>query len=316
MGRGVLLCAVGWLLLGLQPAPAHAAEPAPDYRIGAGDLLNLEVVGRRDLSTQYSVGQDGVLFVPVIGGVPAEGKTTAELSAELGRRFSLYDRDISQVNISIAEFRSRKIYVLGAVLRPGKYSFAELPTVWDAISEAGGPTDDAQLSAVELIPSDASGGRTSQVLDVAAALKEGRLQSLERLKAGDTVRVPRGAGGTAPGPSSNSVYLFGAIARQGSLSIEKASDLMAAVIQSGGPNPDANLSRVQIVRRNGGRTLHMKVNLNDYLGKAMNTGNPPLLAGDTVYFPRLESTGILSKLRTYSPFLALASTVFAFTRRR
>jgi polysaccharide export outer membrane protein len=305
------------------PKVSGAPEGAPgtaNYRIGVGDVLNIEVVGRRDLSAQYTVAQDGVLFMPLTGGVPAEGKTAVELSAELARRLSLYDRDITQVNVSIAEFRSRKIFVLGAVLHPGKFSFAQLPNIWDAIGEAGGPTEDANLSAVEVVPSDQTDGHASQVVDVAAAVREGRVQNLDHLKPGDTVRVPRALPGSLPGsgltsPSSNQVFLFGAINRQGPLPVDREMDLMSAIAQSGGPAPDANLSAVQIVRRSGPRTVHMKVNLNDYIDKAMISGNPPLMAGDTVFLPRQGTRGFFAVLRTLAPVLGLASTVILIFRR-
>jgi polysaccharide export outer membrane protein len=312
----VCLAILGAITAPLEPA-ARAAEQPQQYRIGAGDILNVEIVGRRDLSAQYAVGQDGVLFMPLLGGVPVEGKTAADLGAELGRRLSLYDRDITQVNVSVAEFRSRKIYVLGAVLRPGKYSFAELPSVWDAIGEAGGPTEDAQLSAVEVIPGDLTAGRMTAVLDVAAAIKEGRLQSLERLKPGDTVRVPRGGGVGTAAPSANTVYLFGAIVRQGALSLEKATDLMTAVIQSGGATPDADLTRIDIVRKNGGRAMQMRVNMDDYISKALPAGNPTLLPGDQIYLRRTGggSTGFVGFIRTYSPLLALATSIIVLAGR-
>src|SRR6266550_1877232 len=228
--RAALPCAISLLFL-LTATPSGAADAdrrrsddsqtsaGTNYRVGAGDLLNIEVVGRKDLSAQYSVGQDGVLFMPLTGGVPAEGKTANELSAELARRLSLYDRDITQVNVSVAEFRSRKIFVLGAVLHPGRISFAQLPNVWDAISEAGGPTEDANLSAVEIIPSDQTAGRSTQTVDVAAAIREGRVRNLERLRAGDTVRVPKGLAGSTPGATSNSVFMFGAITRPGPIPV-------------------------------------------------------------------------------------------------
>jgi len=328
-----LLCAISLLTL-LPAAPSGAAGAADrdrdqgrdgaqgtaNYRIGSGDVLNIEVVGRKDLSAPYTVGQDGLLFMPLTGGVPAEGKTAAELSAELARRLSLYDRDITQVNVAVSEFRSRKILVLGAVLHPGKISFAQLPNAWDAIGEAGGPTENANLSAVEVIPADQTSGRTTQTVDIASAIRDGRVQSLERLKPGDTVRVPSALPGTVGGMmgsgSSNSIFLFGAINRQGPLPVDKQTDLMSAIAQSGGPAPDANLKAVQIVRRNGPRVVHMKVNLNDYIDKAMISGNPPLMAGDTVFLPRQGSKGILAVIRTLSPVLAVASTVILVFRKK
>ena len=298
------------------PSEAQTRDPSlggAKYRIGSGDVLNIEVVGRRDLSAQYTVGQDGVLFMPLTGGINAEGKTATELAAELARRLSLYDRDISQVNVSVAEFRSRRISVLGSVLHPGRFSFAQLPNVWDAITEAGGPTEDAQLSAVEIIASDQTTGQPSRVIDVAAAIREGRVRNLERLRPGDTVRVPKGLPGSGLGTIS-SVFMFGAITRPGPLPVEKQIDLMTAVTQSGGPTPDANLKKVQIVRGKGASTVRMKVNLSDYIDKANMAGNPTLLAGDTVILPR-QGSGFMSLVRTLSPIIGLASAVIILVRR-
>jgi polysaccharide export outer membrane protein len=328
--RTAFVCAI-WLLfwVPLGPSGAFAQNRDPDrggaqgtakYRIGSGDVLNIEVVGRRDLSASYTVGQDGQLAMPLTGSVPAEGKTAVELSADLARRLSLYDRDITQVNVSVTEYRSRKILVMGAVLHPGKFSFAQPPNAWDAIGEAGGPTENANLSAVEVIPADQTSGRSTQVVDLASAIRDGRVQNLERLKPGDTVRVPSALTGGAgsmgmSGTSSNSVFLFGAINRQGPLPVDRQTDLMTAIAQSGGPAPDANLKAIQIVRRNGNRTVHMKVNLNDYVDKAMISGNPPLMAGDTVFLPRQGSRGFIAVIRTLSPLLAVASTVILIFRK-
>lgn len=295
--------------------PGSSTPGTAKYRIGAGDVLSIEVVGRRDLSSQYTVGQDGMLFMPLTGGIAADGKTAQELAAELARRLSLYDRDITQVNVSVSEFRSRKIFVLGAVLHPGKFSFAQLPTVWDAISEAGGPTEDAQLYAVEIIPSEQTSGRQTQIVDISAAIREGRVQNLVRLKPGDTVRVPRALPGTMSSPTGNSVSMFGAITRQGALPLDKQTDLMSAIAASGGPTAEADLSKIQIVRKNGPRAVHMKVNLNSYIDKANPAGNPSLMAGDTVFLPRQDSGGFMSLVRTLSPILALASTVILLVRR-
>ncbi len=320
LGGWILACPVA--VAGAPPAapgPASSSRggtaPASNYRIGAGDVLSVEVIGRRDLSTQYTVGPDGVLFMPLTGGVTAAGRTVTELSAELARRLSLYDRDITQVNVSVSEFRSQKIFVLGSVLKPGKYSFAQLPTVWDAIGEAGGPTEDAELSAVEVIPSDQTGGRATQTVDVASAIREGRAQNLERLKPGDTVRVPKGLPGSTLNGAPSSVFLFGAVLRPGPVPMDRQIDLMSAIAQGGGPTPDANLKAVQIVRRNGSRSVHMKVNLSSYIDKANVAGNPPLMAGDTVILPRQGSGSFITALRILSPIVALASAIVILVRR-
>lgn len=310
-----LVCLAGPVLA--QTAPSKSTAPG-SYRIGEGDLLQVEVSGRSDLSGQYTVGLDGTFVIPVIGSVKATGRTTDEIATDLSRRISLVQREIPQVTVSVLEYRSRKIFVLGSVLLPGSYSFAENPSVWDAIAEAGGPTEDADLTAVEVIPGDLSGDRQTFKVDVAGAIKAGKLDTLDKLRPGDTVRVPRvGAGGsTAAGGATPSdvFYIFGAVTAQGSHPMTDVPDLATAVIRSA-PTPDANLKKVQVVRRSGARVMQMTVNLSDYLGQARLSGNPPLLSGDTVYVPRSgKGPGVLAAIGWISTVVGLTTSIAILAR--
>lgn len=288
------------------PSAALAAEQAAEYSIGLGDVLHVQVAGRADLSGKYTVGPDGQIALPLVGAVTARGRATRDLSIDLSRRYSLFDRDITQVTVSIAEVQSRIVFVLGAVLRPGKYSFSQEPSVWDAIGEAGGPADDALLSYVEIIPGAEGDGRRPSVVDVANAVRLGQLSTLPRLKPGDTVRVPRGVPGA---PLSYTVSVFGAVAVQGIIPLEQAQDLISALIRSGGPTADANLSRIEIIRKSGPRVVSLKVSVENYLAKASTPGNPPLVAGDTVYVPRSGSgrPGFFAIARGLLPVIAIVT---------
>jgi protein involved in polysaccharide export with SLBB domain len=245
----------------------------------------------------------------------ATGRTARDLAADLSRRISLFQREIPQVTVTVTESKSRRIFVLGAVLLPGSYAFGDLPSVWEAIAEAGGPAEDAQLSAVEVIPGDLAGGRATQVVDVATIIRENRMDSLPRLQPGDTVRVPRGR---ALGPGVTDVYIFGAIGRQGSLPIDQAGDLVTALIRSGGPAPDADLKGVEIVRKSGARVVRLKVSMENYLEKANTSGNPPLEPGDTIYVRRSPQggRGVFGVIRTIGPVLGIVSAVVAIAYGR
>src|SRR5215510_10539091 len=98
-------------------AMAQQATPAGSekYRIGAGDLLRIEVVGRPDMTGNQTVGTDGTINLPGIGPVKAADRTTAELAIDLSRRISLTQRVIPEVNVTLVESRSRKVFVLGSV---------------------------------------------------------------------------------------------------------------------------------------------------------------------------------------------------------
>jgi len=297
LDRAAPLVAAFLLLLGAESAQgqtpsSHAAEPPSrpsqdnqPYRVGAGDVIRVDVAGRTDVSGSFTVAEDGTVTIPVVGSVRVQGRTANEVRSDLSRRVSLFDRSSPGVTVTVAEYKSRKIFVLGAVLLPGIYAFAEMPTVWDAIAEAGGPLDDANLEAVELIPGEGTDGRRTQVIDIGSAIRETRTDALPRLRPGDTVRVPRGS-------IASTVQLMGAIMHPGSLPFDQAHDLVTAVVRSGGPTGDAELDKVQIIRTNGQKITRIKVNLDRYFEKGDQAGNPRLQPGDTVFLPHSAGNGV------------------------
>ena len=297
LDRAATLVAAFVILLGAESAPgqtsrSRAAEPASrpsqdsqPYRVGVGDVIRVDVAGRTDVSGSFTVADDGTATIPVVGSVRVQGRTANEIRSDLSRRVSLFDRSSPVVTVTVAEYKSRKIFVLGAVLLPGIYAFAEMPTIWDAIAEAGGPLDDANLGAVELIPGEGTDGRRTQVIDVASAIRETRTDALPLLRPGDTVRVPRGS-------IARTIQLMGAVVHPGSLPFDQAPDLVTAVVRSGGPTGDAELDKVQIIRTNGEKITRMKVNLDRYFERGDQAGNPRLQPGDTVFMPHQTSGGI------------------------
>lgn len=283
------LAAFGLITLpSLAPIALSQTTQAPPrgYRIVVGDVLQVDVVGRSDISGQYPVNKDGDITLLVLGGVTAAGRTTTELGTDISRRISLISRDIPQVTVSVVQAYRRKNFVLGAVILPGSFMFSKSPTVWEAISEAGGPSDDADLSRVEIV-SETQVAPT--IIDLASAVQAGNLSTLPLLRPGDTVRVPRRLG--VRGGPGDFVFVFGAVGAQGSQPLSDAPDLVRALIRSG-PAADANFSEVEIVRKSGLRVVSMKVNLSDYLEKANVVGNPELQSGDTIYLTRKVGLGI------------------------
>jgi len=290
-----------------QQATKGGSNSEKGYKIGSGDLLRIEVVGRPDLTGNQTVGTDGTINLPGIGPVKAADRTTTEVSIDLSRRISLVQREIPQVLVTLVESRSRKVFVLGSVLIPGSYPLAEDASIWDAIAEAGGPTEDANLSAVEVIPGTT--GETGVTVDIAAAIREGRLEKIQRLKPGDTVRVPRGGAAAGIG---DIIYIFGAVGQQGPRPVEPGG--LVPTITKSTPGPDANFTKVEIVRTVGAKAMRMRINVEDYLTKADAIGNPALQAGDTVYLPHKEKGwNPLVVLTVFGTILGLTASIVALT---
>jgi polysaccharide export outer membrane protein len=302
--------AAGLLVLLLCASAGHAQDAGTTGRASAGDVLKVDVEGRADITGSYTIDKNGDLMLPVLGRVAAAGRTTSDLGTDIARRMSLISNKITQVSVLIMQSASRRNYVLGAVLLPGMYVFREPPTVWEAIAEAGGPAEDADLSVVEVF-SESQPKPT--IVDVTSAAT-GDLSKLPRLRAGDTVRVPR-RGRAAVGGQAEVVYVFGAVGTQGPVTLAAAPDLVSAFIRTG-PSPEVDYKRVEIVRRTGPRIVRMSIHMDEYFERGDISGNPSLEAGDTIRFRRLPSK--FSPLRIVgglASVLALVTSITYLSRR-
>ena len=290
-------------------AQSQTSTRAQAPRITPGDLVKVEIVGRPDLSGTFQVDPQGSIPMPILGAVRASGRTTEELATDLSRRVSLIQREIPLITVTIVESGMRRLYVLGSVIMPGAYPVTGQATVWDAIGKAGGPTEDANLSAVEVISGDARTYHPPTIIDVNAAIRAGALDSLPALRPGDTVRVPSRMASAAAG-GAGVVYIMGAVAAQGAMPYEQDMDL-ARLLSRASPSPDANFKAVEIVRNFEGRLLSFKVNMRkNWFENADAAGNPPLQPGDTVYLNRSrQGAGLLSYLGLIGTVLALATSI-------
>ncbi|WP_411034284.1 polysaccharide biosynthesis/export family protein [Shinella sp. BYT-45] len=138
------------VLGGLCLALMLAAQPAlaEEYRLGVMDKLRIRVAewqtaegAIRDwsaVSGDYSIGADGSLSLPFIGQLAADGRTTAELAEEIGKKMQILFglRDLPSASVEIAEYRP--VYLAGEVQTPGAYPYAPGLTVLKAVSFGGG----------------------------------------------------------------------------------------------------------------------------------------------------------------------------------
>jgi polysaccharide biosynthesis/export protein len=167
-----------------------AAERAVGYRVGPGDVLRINVWKRDELSQPaLTVRPDGAITMPLVGEVPAAGRSVDELATELQQRLEKFYQERPPVTVQVVEVRSYKVYVMGEVARPGELGPNHQVTVLQAIAMAGGFTRFATPNHVVIVRRDARGER-SIPFDYDALLKEGQLQQNLLLQTGDTVVVP------------------------------------------------------------------------------------------------------------------------------
>lgn len=110
-----------------------------EFEIGPGDVLQVDVWGKPELTKEARVRPDGYIDLPLVGEVKAAEQTPEELKAVIVARMETYEKNPT-VTVSLKEVRSYKVYVLGKVAKPGVYQVPEKLTVLQALSLAGGLT--------------------------------------------------------------------------------------------------------------------------------------------------------------------------------
>jgi polysaccharide export outer membrane protein len=139
---------------------AYAAAPMPvaydtAYRLDAGDKLRVVVYGQEGLTNTYAIDAGGSITMPLIGSVPARGRTPAGLASEIsGRLRRGYIREPS-VAVEIEAYRP--FFILGEVAAPGQYPYVPNMSVESAVAIAGGFSPRARRDSVTLTHTDASG---------------------------------------------------------------------------------------------------------------------------------------------------------------
>ena len=144
------------------PAPMPVAYAAPvavsydtAYHLDAGDKLRVVVYGQEGLTNTYAIDAGGSITMPLIGSVPARGRTPAGLAAQITAKLrGGFIRDPS-VAVEIESYRP--FFILGEVAAPGQYPYVPNMTVESAVAIAGGFSPRARRDRVTVTHTDASG---------------------------------------------------------------------------------------------------------------------------------------------------------------
>ena len=166
---------------------ADPSDPGP-YRIGRADSVDVLVWGRQQLSGRLQVADDGTITMPLIGQTTAAGLTTAELQKHLTHKLSRFVNN-PNVTVRVANPASQVFYVLGEVKRAGKYQLMPGEVLSQALAEAGGPTEFANLRKVKIIRY-ATDRPTEMTVNYKVVASDGDLSADVPISRGDTIVVP------------------------------------------------------------------------------------------------------------------------------
>src|SRR5689334_21031829 len=174
---------------GRAAAPAEVRVPgAPEYRIGRGDKLRIDVYKEADLSNQLQVRPDGRITLPLIGDLQAAGQTPMQLQQHVTEQLKAYVAN-PVVTVMVTDVADRVVYVLGEVAQPGAVPLKGTMTVLQALAVAGGFKDFANQRNIRILRRNGNPEKVETIyFNYKDALKDD--SSLVYLVEGDTVVVP------------------------------------------------------------------------------------------------------------------------------
>jgi polysaccharide export outer membrane protein len=236
----LLLLLVAGLLWSLAPVPTASAQ---EYVVGVRDVLKVTVWGHDDLSKEYQVDPDGFVPFPLVGRVKAAGLTTKEFATRLA---TLLEKDYlvnPQVMVTVKEYLSQKVHVLGEAEKPGLFYLAGPTTVLEIISKAGGLSRAAGKQLVLIRNHREPAGQRAKGNAILRVdfdkIQKGDATENILLEDQDTVFVPK----------ANGFFVLGEVKTAGAFPLDKEITALDAVTLAGGFSDKAAPSGVKLIRR-------------------------------------------------------------------
>lgn len=138
-------------------------EVPSEFLLGPEDVLDITVWKNQDLSRTAVIRPDGLISLPIIGDVQAAGLSANILGERIAERLKKFVTTPA-VSVSVKEINSYSVFVLGEVMKPGKYQLKSYTTVLDAISVAGGFTEFAKKNKLQVVRKSVNGnGRIHEI---------------------------------------------------------------------------------------------------------------------------------------------------------
>ena len=246
----LMLCALLAFL-----APAANAATAAGYKLGSGDTVRITVFENPDMTTEAQVSETGNITFPLLGEVAIGGLSRSEAEAKIAgmlKKGGFVNQP--QLNISILEYRSQQVSVLGQVNKPGKYAIDGPSDVLDLISLAGGVSETGADSIT--IIKDEQGKAVKHNINLVDLFQSADLKDNIEVSNGDVIYV-----GRAP-----VFYIYGEVQRAGAYRLEPGMTVMQALSVGGGLSLRGTERGVKVSRRDGnGELRKINVNLTDAL---------------------------------------------------
>ena len=222
------------------PAPVQPKIQAqPDYPLGAGDAIRVQVFQNPDLTVETRVSENGSITYPMIGAVDLGGLSIAAAEKRIAdalQKGGFIQKP--QVNIVLVQIRGNQVSVLGQVSRPGRFPLETANTrLSDMLANAGGAT--AVGADIAIVAGVRNGQPFRKQIDIPSIFLAEKQQDNIVLQGGDSIYVDR-----AP-----MFYIYGEAQHPGSFRIERNMTVMQALALGGGPTARGTEKRLRLHRK-------------------------------------------------------------------
>lgn len=276
MNKWIITCVLvcGFLFPGFLPGQESVGW---EYKIGAGDLLEINVFGVEELNQKVRVEGNGTIALTGLGEVRVEGLTRSELEKELVKLLEEQWLQEARVSVFILEYYSRKVYLNGALRNAGPHDLIGNKTLLQIISEVGGLTEEAGKN-IFVIRRQEDGSNSTQEIPIEGLFREGDSRLNIQILPNDIVNVPV--------DKMVKIFVFGEVKNPSALEVRQSEipTLLKVIVMAGGFTDRAIRRSVQIrwVDEEGASQTR-KVNVKEILKNRIE--DPQLKENDVVYVP-------------------------------
>jgi protein involved in polysaccharide export with SLBB domain len=252
--------------------PATDIPVPPDYVVGPGDQLRVQLFGNTNRTLTLTVNRNGQVSFPEIGPISVAGKRFSTAKETIESRVSSQMIGV-RANVEMGETRAIRIFLLGEVDMPGSYTVSGLATVTNALFAGGGITRLGSLRNIQL----KRNGQLVRTLDLYDLLLKGDTSDDARLLPGDVVFIP---------PVGPTVSINGEILRPAIYELRANTTVADMVALAGGFTPRADVRQVRLEKLNAsGERVVTNLNLSSDAARAIALAN-----GDFIRVLRIRDT--------------------------
>ena len=264
------------------------------YRIGPGDVLDIRVYNRPQLSRDaVRVEGNGIIRMPLIeNDIQAACLTEGELAKEISARYARYYKNL-QVDVFIKEYHSKQVAVIGAVNEQSRFELQRRVRLLELLTYARGPSAKAGQTINIVHSSAVSPCKQTDESDTAAFTS----YKLSNVLAGDPKSNPYiEAGDIVTLPEADQVYVVGNVFMPLTISLKEPITLTRAIAMAGGLKQDTRKDKIRVLRQEPGTTIRKEITVDLYAIEKKSSEDLALAPNDIIDVPTSAGKSFLRSL--------------------